>query len=147
MRKITFLALAIFTGLGMSSLAHGQAKDLPHTPVKGSPERQAIMDALRANFKLDTGTPVIFQVHYLKVHNGWAWVDVTPLGENNKPVAEGGTSLLHYEKDKWTVIDLSTVPADPSDPLGDQDASPGFIRNLRQKYPAVPEDIFPKRRK
>ena len=147
MRKITFSFLAIFIGLWLSALAHGQAKDLAHTPAKGSPERQAIMDALRKNFKADTGAQVIFQVHYLKVHNGWAWVDVTPLDDKGKAVAEGGPSLLHYEQAKWTVIDLSTVPEDPDDPLGDQDASPGFIKNLRQKYPAVPTDIFPKHRK
>lgn len=147
MRKATFLSLALFTGFWLSSLAHGQAKDLPHSPAKGSLERQAIMDALRENFKADTGAQVIFQVHYLKVHNGWAWVDVTPLDDRGKAVAEGGPSLLHYEKAKWTVIDLSTVPEDPDDPLGNQDASPGFIKNLRQKYPAVPTDIFPKHRK
>ena len=147
MRKITFVFLALLVSGCLSLLARGQVKDLPHTPVKGSPERQAIMDALRANFKADDGAQVVFQVHYLKVHNGWAWADVTPLGDHNKPVAEGGTSLLHYEKDKWTVIDLSAVPADPNNPLGDQEASPGFIRNLRQQYPAVPVDIFPKRRK
>lgn len=147
MRKVTFPSLAFFISLGLSSLAYGQAKDLPHTPAKGSPERQAIMDALRENFKTDTGATVIFQVHYLKVHNGWAWTDVTPLDDKSKPVAEGGPALLHYEKDKWAVIDLSTVAADPDDPLGDQDASPGFIKNLRQKYPAVPIDIFPRQRK
>src|SRR5437660_548703 len=44
-----------------------------HTPAKGTDERQAIMDALRGNQQ------VVFQVNYLKVHNGWCWVDTTPL--------------------------------------------------------------------
>ena len=45
--------------------------------------RQAIMDALRGN------QDVRFQVHHLKVHNGWCWVDTTPLDKNGHATAEG----------------------------------------------------------
>jgi hypothetical protein len=96
------------------------------------------MDALRG------GQQVVFQVHYLKVHGGWAWVDVSPLGRQGKPTAEGGPELLHQEHGVWKVLDLSKVPDDPEDPLGPEDASPGFIRNLLKTYPGVPKDIFPK---
>ena len=105
------------------------------------------MDALRDKYKKDTGDQVTFKVNYLKVHNGWAWTDVTPLGAEGKPVAEGGPQLLHLEKDKWIVIDLSRIPEDPNDPMGAEDASPGFIKNLQKKYPSVPIDIFPTKRK
>jgi hypothetical protein len=116
--------------------------DEPHTPGKGSPERKAIMDALRPVYS--QYGEVVFVVNYLKVHNGWAWTDVTPLGPDNKAVAEGGPALLHYENDAWKVIDLSTVPEDPKDPLGPEDASAGFVRNLRKMHPDIPLDIFPK---
>ena len=122
------------------------AADALHTPAKGSAERKALMDVLRENYK-QYGDQIVFQVHYLKVHNGWAWVDVTPLDAKGKAVAEGGTALLHNEDGKWVSIDLSAIPADPKNPLGDQEASPGFIKNLRGKYPQVPVDIFPKKRK
>src|SRR5690348_12045214 len=56
-----------------SPTVSSEISDELHTPEKGSTERQAIMDALRGNQN------VVFQVNYLKVHNGWCWIDTTPL--------------------------------------------------------------------
>jgi hypothetical protein len=126
--------------------AKGGAVDELHTPAKGTPERQAIMDAVRDDYKKNNGVQVTFLVNYLKIHNGWCWTDLTPLGPDSKPVAEGGTLLLHYEQDRWNIIDLSKVADDPDDPMASQDASPGFIRNLRKIYPDVPTDIFPRKK-
>ena len=108
-----------------------------HTPAKGSDERQAIMDALRGNQQ------VIFQVNYLKVHNGWCWVDTTPLDQGGRATAEGGPNLLHFENGRWKVMNLAKVPEDPNDPLGSQDASPAYVRNVMKVFPGVPRDIFP----
>jgi hypothetical protein len=129
------------------SRAEAGTSDQLHSPAKGTSERKALMDALRQDYKKNTGDDVTFLVNYIKVHNGWAWIDVTPLGADGKPVAEGGPSLLHLEKGGWEVIDLSTIPEDPDDPMGPMDASPGFVRNLRKKYSEVPLDIFPRRKK
>ena len=112
--------------------------DEVHTPEKGSEERQAIMDALRGN------QPVVFQVNFLKVHNGWAWADTTPLDKQGHPTAEGGPNLLHFQNGRWKVMDLSKVPEDPNDPLGSMDASPGYVKNVIKTFPGVPRDIFPK---
>jgi hypothetical protein len=109
-----------------------------HTPAKGTEERQAIMDALRGNQQ------VVFQVNYLKVHNGWCWVDTTPLDKSGRATAEGGPNLLHLENGSWKVKDLSKVPDDPNDPLGPEDPSPTYIRNVIKTFPGVPRDIFPK---
>ncbi len=131
-------------------LASSVFADKLHTPVKGSPERQAIMDVLREHFQKyngDGNQEVQFKVHYLKVHNGWAWADVTPLDTKGKPIAEGGTSLLQFQEGKWSSIDLTTIPPDPDNPMGDQEASSGFLKNLHKKYPQVPLDIFPKKQK
>src|SRR5438046_342434 len=86
-----------------------QAKLLagPHTPSMGSAERRAITDALRGDQK------VVFKIHYLKVHGDWAWIDVTPLDEQGKAVAEGGRSLMHQESGHWKLMDLSVLPEDP----------------------------------
>jgi len=116
----------------------GTETDEVHTPAKGTEERQAIMDALRGNQQ------VVFQVNYLKVHNGWCWVDTTPLDKSGRATAEGGPSLLHQENGTWKVKDLSKVPDDPNDPLGPEDASPTYIRNVMKTFPGVPRDIFPK---
>lgn len=151
MKRISFLLIVFLGSLGAGSLssiaatAQKQVTDIAHTPKVGSAERKAIMDVLREEYKGQTADRVTFKVHYIKVHGGWAWADVTPLDEKGKAVAEGGSSLLHQEQGKWVVIDLSTIEADPNDPLGAEDASPGFIKNLRKKYSDIPTDIFPKK--
>jgi len=113
-------------------------QDEVHTPDMGSSERQAIMDALRGN------EDIRFKVHHLKVHNGWCWVDTTPLDKSGHATAEGGPNLLHFENGKWKVMDLSKVPEDPDDPLGAEDASPRYVQNVMKTFPGVPKDIFPK---
>lgn len=122
------------------SVAYGQNNKpgAPHIPATGSAERQAILDALRGD------QDVKFKVNYIKVHDGWCWVDTTPLGKDGRPTAEGGPNLLHLEEGKWMVKDLSKVPDDPKDPLGAEDASPGFVKNVLKTFPGVPRDIFPK---
>jgi hypothetical protein len=147
--KIRFLLLLILCacfGLNGFSVA-AQTPSALHTPAKGSAERQAIMDVLRDDFFKQTNQRVVFQVNHLKVHQGWAWVDVTPLDDKGKAVAEGGPALLHYEKGAWTMVDLTVVADDPDDPLGPMDPSPLYIKNVQKKYPGVPTDIFPARHK
>jgi hypothetical protein len=137
--KRLLLAVALICLTALMGYAQGGAQDdAAHTPSKGSAERQAIMDALRGDQK------VVFQVHFLKVHHGWAWADVTPLDSKGKPTAEGGPQLLHFDGGVWKVMDLSKVPEDPDDPEGAEDASPVFVRNVRKTFPGVPADIFPK---
>ena len=113
-------------------------KSGPHVPANGSAERKAIVDALRGD------QDVMFKVHYIKVHSDWCWIDTTPLDKQGHATAEGGPNLLHLEGGKWKVMDLSTVPEDPKDPLGLEDASPGFVKNVMKTFPGVPRDIFPK---
>lgn len=96
------------------------------------------MDSLRGD------QDVLFQVNYLKVHNGWCWADTTPLDKKGRATAEGGPNLLHFENGRWKVLDLSRVPDDPNDPLGAEDASPLYVKNVMKTFPGVPRDIFPK---
>lgn len=124
--------------LSFCAAAFGQS-DTVHSPAAKSPERQAILDGLRGSEN------VIYQVNFIKVHNGWAWVDTTPLDPKTKQAtAEGGPNLLHLENGKWKVMDLSKVPEDKNDPLGAEDASPTYVRNVRKTYKGCPADIFPK---
>jgi len=144
--SIGFLAAASLLLTLSSALARSAQSDIAHTPAAGTAERKAIVDSLREDQKgAFEGKKVVYKVHYLKVHKGWAWIDVTPMNEKGEALAEGGPNLLHLdESGQWKVIDLSKVPEDPKDPLGVEDASPGFIRNLRKIYPDVPTDIFHK---
>lgn len=139
----TFLFLAFTLVFAASALitANAQTSGKAYTPAANSPERKAILDELRS----DSSDKTIFKVHFLRVHDGWAWIDTTPLDPNTKqPLAEGGPNLLRLENGKWQILDLTRVPADPKDPLGDQDASPTFVKNVRKTYKGCPPDIFPK---
>jgi len=133
--KPALLLLLLFL-FSQSAIAQ---KDAAHSPTKGSTERQAILDALRGG-----NQEVMFQVHYVKVHDGWCWIDTTPLDKKGQATAEGGPNLLHLEDSTWKVMDLSKVAEDPKDPLGAMDASPGYVRNVVKAFPGVPRDIFPK---
>jgi hypothetical protein len=113
-----------------------EVRDELHTPPKGSPERQAIMDTLRGR-----NSDVVFVVNYLMVHNGWAWADVSPV-ENGR-TAEGGPSLLHMQNGQWKVMNLSNIPQNPDDPLEDMSVTPEYIRKVRKAFPKAPADIFP----
>ncbi len=127
----------VFAGL---SVGAAQTKDALHTPKTDSAERQAILDGLRG------GANVKYRVNYLKVHNGWAWIDATPLDKRGRATAEGGPSLLKLEGNNWTLLDLSIVPEDPNDPMGAEDVSKVYLAHLQKTFPGVPLDICPKPR-
>jgi hypothetical protein len=122
-----------------SSQGAGDSAAKAHIPPVGSPERKDVMDALRGDQK------VVFKVYYLKVHGDWAFVDVTPLDDKGKPVAEGGASLMHKENGAWKVMDLSVLPEDPDNPMGPDDPTPKFVKAVQKAFPGVPSDIFPPR--
>jgi len=85
---------------------------------------------------------VVYKIHYLKVHGDWAWIDVTPLDEKGKPVAEGGTSLMHRETGGWKAMDLSGLPEDPDNPM--QEPTARFVKQLQKTFPGLPAGIFPR---
>src|SRR3954454_6907418 len=99
-----FFLLALIVTLACALTVFTQT-DTAHSPAAKSTERQAILDALRGSENF------IYQVNFIKVHNGWAWVDTTPLDPKTKQAtAEGGPNLLHLANGKWKVMDLSKVP-------------------------------------
>jgi len=136
--KAQLIIVLLLLSTPLISSGQGNRDNGPYVPAKASAERQAILDALRGD------QPVVFKVHYLKVHNGWCWIDTTPIDKEGRATAEGGPNLLHLEDGKWKVMDLSKVPDDPADPLGAEDASPGFVKNVMKTFPGVPRDIFPR---
>jgi hypothetical protein len=139
MKRLLGVLPLILTAICVSASAQTKTQDTrAHVPANGSQERKAIVDALRGDQDLT------FKVHYIKVHNGWCWIDTTPLDKQGHPTAEGGPNLLHLEEGKWKVVDLSHVPEDPKDPMGPTDASRGYVNNLIKTFPGVPRDIFPK---
>ena len=56
------------------------------TPPTGSPERAAILDALRPRYEEVFGAPISFQVRKLRVAAGFAYVVVHPQRPNGSPI-------------------------------------------------------------
>jgi hypothetical protein len=143
--KIILLSACICVAANLTADARSFPQAAPkstivaHTPPTGSQERKEVMDGLRGDQK------VVFKVHYLKIHGDWAFVDVTPLDDKGKPVAEGGASLMHKENGTWKVQDLSKLPDDPDNPMGIDDPNLKFVKAVQKLFPGVPSDIFPPR--
>ena len=78
MRRFIFLILLITAA---TVCASGQTA---HTPVAGSPERNAILDALRIPVERDLKQKVTFVVDNFKVQGSWAFVSGTPKGNGGK---------------------------------------------------------------
>ena len=132
-----------------SSINFYQSKsdDILHTPAVGSAERKAILDAVRDDYKEGADHPADFKVNYLKVHKGWAWINVTPLGADGKPVADPAPLLFYNDQGKWADKDLNDVPMEGDEHDGPHNPSPKYIKALEKKYPGVPLDIIPKAHK
>ncbi len=111
-----------------------------YTPPKGSVDRVAIMDALRAEVKHYHKIDIIFKVQYLKVKNGWAWIAALPMSRDGQSNYEDVTALLHNKKGAWIVEELVCTEAETPGCIDD----PNFFKDLKKKYPQVPSEIFRK---
>jgi hypothetical protein len=54
-------------------------------PPRGSPERAAVLDALRPAVERDLGPPVMFRIERMNVEGAWAFVSATPM-RNGEPL-------------------------------------------------------------
>jgi hypothetical protein len=127
------------------ALSLTQSEDQLHTPSKDSAERKAILDAVRDEYKEGEDHPADFKVNYLKVHKGWAWVNVTPLDAKGEQVADPAPLLFRHEQEKWVAKDLNDVGGDYDESEGPADPGPKYIKALLKKYPDMPADIIPKK--
>jgi len=104
---------------GGGTLKTGSAA-VPHVPEKGSVERKAIVDALRAPVEKQLKQPVIFKIDHLKVQNNWAFLTGRPQTSDGSAVDytntvyqdavdsgafdDGIVALLRQVKGKWKVV-------------------------------------------
>jgi hypothetical protein len=118
MRQLTAVVLMF----GFSTvLAFAQLGGAPaYTPEKGSPERKAIVDALRVPVEKKLKQSVIFKIDHLKVQDGWAFLLGSPQKANGGDIDYRGTvyqeavdagafdngvvALLKNVNGKWKVI-------------------------------------------
>ena len=91
-----------------------------YTPEKGSPERKAIVDALRIPVEKKLKQSVIFKIDHLKVQDGWAFLTGAPQKPDGGAIDYRGTAyqeavnagafdngvvaLLRNVNGKWKVI-------------------------------------------
>ena len=123
--------------LATSLLLSGCASvNTAHTPPEGSAERNAIIQATKHALARQGRKNVVLVVPYLKVHNGWAWIQVNPQSADGTQHYESQSGLLQEKKtNKWTLLEW--MPAEEGTDYTK------YFKNLKAKYPAAPADIFP----
>lgn len=108
--------------------AQAAAAQRPHTPPRGSAERQALMDALRGTVQRELGKPAVFEVRALRVLGDWAFADVTPRKPDGSPFDYRGTpmeqawregfmddgmyAVLRRRDGRWRVVRHAIGPTD-----------------------------------
>lgn len=106
-----------------------------HTPAKRSPERTQIITGVKAALAKQGRKNVVLEIPYLKVHSGWAWIQVNPQSADGTQRYESQSGLLREKAPQWTLLEWM-----PSEEGTDAKA---YFKNLKAKYPQAPADIFP----
>jgi hypothetical protein len=115
---LMFCASSVFAQGGGSLKTENAA--VSHVPEKGSVERKAIADALRAPVEKRLKQPVIFKIDHLKVQNNWAFLNGRPQKSDGSAIDytntvyqdavdsgafdDGIVALLRKVNGKWTVV-------------------------------------------
>jgi hypothetical protein len=115
--------------------------DSAHTPARGSAERKAIMDALRAHRRQFDAHPVIFVVNYLRVQRGWAWVAVAPQSPDGRSRFEEESSLLRLRAGRWQVVETMPAFGEREGTADEEDCA--WFAHLRRRFTAIPVAILP----
>jgi len=115
--------------------------DSAYTPARGSAERAAILDAMRAHRRRFDPQRVIFVVSHLRVQRGWAWASVLPQSPDGRSRYEDESALLRRRAGRWEVVE--TMPA-----AGEREGTPteedcAWFRQLRRRFPALPPAVLP----
>ena len=106
-----------------------------HTPSDGSAERNAILQAVHHALARQGRKNVVLDVPYVKVHNGWAWIQVNPKSADGRQHYESQSGLLQQTGSKWTLLEW--MPAEEGTDYTK------YFQKLKAKYPSAPPDIFP----
>ena len=124
--------LLVVTSLVLASCA---SVNTAHTPPNGSAEKNAILQAVQHALARQGRKNLVLDVPYLKVHNGWAWIQVNPKSANGSQHYESQSGLLQQTANKWTLLEW--MPAEEGTDYAK------YFAKLKAKYPSAPPDIFP----
>ena len=112
------------------------------TPPQGSPERRALLDAMRAKLKIKSR----FQVAHLMTDGQTAFFEGTEVVEAEGELQETDLSVLALlelktssGKERWEVADLWTLN------MPEEDARKNFVARIRKRVNAgtVPRKLLP----
>ena len=101
-----------------------------HTPPDGSAERNAILQATHHALARQGRKNLVLIVPYLKVDNGWAWIQVNPQSANGTQHYESQSGLLQQQANKWTFLEW--MPAEEGTDYTK------YFKNLKAKYSFSP---------
>ncbi|HLL71811.1 MAG TPA: hypothetical protein VK363_10285 [Pyrinomonadaceae bacterium] len=135
-----FLMLACFAP---PAFAQSDTTKKASTPAQGSPERKAVLDAVRVRLQLKSQ----FKVYHLKLKGNWAYFhggEVVDAGDGELQETDLDVKALLERKQingkpLWTVAELWTLSTDDKFP------HKNFVARTRRrlKLSNVPADIFP----
>ncbi len=138
-----FLLFASCCVFASPALAQGGEAGKAATPAQGSPERKAMLDAVRVRLQLKSQ----FKVYHLKLKGNWAYFhggEVVDAGEGELQETDLSVKALLERKQingkpLWTVAELWTLPTEDKFPYKN------FVARTRRrlKLSNVPADIFP----
>jgi hypothetical protein len=134
------LVSAIVLALPARGAVNAQA-DSAYTPARGSAERQAIMDALRAHRRRFDPRRVIFVVTYLRVQRGWAWASVLPQSPDGRSHYEDESALLRRRAGRWEVVETMPAAGEREGTATGEDCA--WFQQLRRRFPALPIAFLP----
>lgn len=119
-RRLRFFSVVSCGFAVVSILAAGAFAQSAYTPEKGSPERKAVLDALRVPIEKELKQKIIFTVDHMGVQGTWSFVSGTPQGANGGRPNYDGTpytealesgafdnnyfALLRKTGGKWKVV-------------------------------------------
>lgn len=136
---LIFMAAVLFLIALQSVTMATESRGPAVTPPPGSAERKLILDALRAEIEKYHHINAVFVVKYLKVQNGWAWIETLPKSPDGMNQYEDVSALLQKSGAKWKVAEIACAEEDNEECLG----SPGYFKLLKKRFPRMPAAILP----
>ena len=107
------------------------------TPPVGSALRHAILAPLRSTLRENLQVEAVFVVRWLKVKDGWAWIETDPQSKDGKARYEPFHALLKRGDSTWAIVEIPPMEED-SPPIDG-----AYFRKLVETHPGLPPEIFP----